>query len=57
MRDISHVPGILKFNIISPFINRAVTKILSCQVYVISKQRIGTAKKFFWFHFFGFLSK
>ena len=49
MRDICHVPGNLKFNIISSSINRAVTKI--CQVYVVRKQRIGTAKKFFWLLF------
>ena len=49
MRDICHVPGNFKFNIISPSINRAVTKI--CQVYAVSKQRIGTAKKFFWLLF------
>ena len=38
MRDICHVPGNFKFNIISSSINRAVTKI--CQVYVVRKQRI-----------------
>ena len=54
MRDICHVPGNFKFNIISSSINRAVTKI--CQVYVVSKQRIGTAKKFFWLLFVFFFS-